>query len=221
MSAPAATNKNLLWIMTDQHRADCLGCMGHPAIHTPNIDWIAAEGVLFENAFCQSPVCMSSRASLFTGRYPTTVRVRGMGVLPPAETTLPEWLQRQGYVTGAFGKVHFTPEQYSRRILGLDSPSIDWKKFALDAAIRPVPDDIYKENYGFNQYIGYEDILHGEFESWLKAHCPELLAQNRPESLYQDGPGDLFVSPYPSEFHPSTFITEQTMAFIREQARSR
>ena len=47
---------NVLWIMTDQHRADCLGCMGHPVIQTPNLDRVARDGVVFENAFCQSPV---------------------------------------------------------------------------------------------------------------------------------------------------------------------
>ena len=50
---------NVLWIMTDQHRADFLGCMGHPVIQTPNLDRVGREGVVFENAFCQSPACMA------------------------------------------------------------------------------------------------------------------------------------------------------------------
>jgi arylsulfatase A-like enzyme len=55
---------NLLWVMTDQHRADCVGYMGYPAIQTPHLDQLAVEGAVFEQAFCQSPVCMASRASL-------------------------------------------------------------------------------------------------------------------------------------------------------------
>lgn len=117
---------NVLWIMTDQHRADCLGCMGHPLIRTPNLDRLAGAGVVFDNAFCQSPVCMASRASLFTGRYPQAIRVRGMGILPPLETTFPETLKRAGYLTAAFGKVHLTPEQYTRSRLGSDVPILDW-----------------------------------------------------------------------------------------------
>ncbi|MCA1810031.1 MAG: sulfatase-like hydrolase/transferase [Kiritimatiellia bacterium] len=86
----AARACNVLWFMTDQHRADCLGCMGHPAAQTPNIDRLAGKGIVFDQAFCQSPVCMASRAALLTGRYPAAVRVRGMGILPPTETTFPE-----------------------------------------------------------------------------------------------------------------------------------
>jgi arylsulfatase A-like enzyme len=82
-------NMNVLWIMTDQHLASCLGCMGNEVIQTPNLDRLAAEGVLFSNAFCQSPACMASRASLFTGRYPEALKVRGMGILPPGETNFP------------------------------------------------------------------------------------------------------------------------------------
>jgi len=87
---------NVLFIMMDQHQVTCLGCMGNPIIQTPNPDRLAAGGVLFENAFCQSPVCMASRGSLFTGRYPTSIRVRGMGGLPPSESTSSEWLRRYG-----------------------------------------------------------------------------------------------------------------------------
>mgnify|MGYP003885096347 CR=1 FL=1 len=61
--------KNILFIMCDQLRFDYLGCMGHPTISTPNIDALAARGVTFSNAFCQSPICGPSRMSVYTGRY--------------------------------------------------------------------------------------------------------------------------------------------------------
>ncbi|MCK5844936.1 MAG: sulfatase-like hydrolase/transferase, partial [Victivallales bacterium] len=208
---------NVLWIMTDQHRADCLGCMGHPTVLTPHIDNIASEGVVFDNAFCQSPVCMASRASLMTGRYPSSNRVRGMGVLPPSEATFPEVLWRNGYATGAFGKVHLTPEQYTLNELGRDIPSLDYKDFAKDAGIQPIPDDPFKKNYGFDTYVGCEDILQGEFKKWLKERAPHLVDLKR-KPLGEGAPGDLFVSPYPSEFHQSTFIAEKAIEFI--EARS-
>ncbi|MCG2660456.1 MAG: sulfatase-like hydrolase/transferase [Kiritimatiellae bacterium] len=203
--------------MTDQYRADCLGYRGHPVVKTPHLDSLAATGVVFENAFCQSPACMASRASLFTGRYPTTVRVRGMGVLPPVETTFPEVLRRRGYRTGAFGKVHLTPEQYTLNELHEDTPTLDWRRFAKDAGIPPIPDDPFKDNYGFETYVGCEDVLLGKFRSWLKKKNPAL-AKKKSERLCKDGPGDLFVSPYPSEFHPSTFIAEQAAEYIKTRS---
>ena len=61
--------KNILFIMFDQLRWDYLSCAGHPHLHTPNIDALAAEGVRFTRAYCQSPVCGASRMSFYTGRY--------------------------------------------------------------------------------------------------------------------------------------------------------
>ncbi len=60
---------NILFILTDDHRADCMGAMGHPFLKTPHMDRIAAEGVLFENAFVTTSLCSPSRASFLTGQY--------------------------------------------------------------------------------------------------------------------------------------------------------
>lgn len=62
---------NVLWICTDQQRFDTLGCMGNPWVYTPNLDRLAAEGVLFENTYAQSPVCAPSRGCF----YPVDIRV--------------------------------------------------------------------------------------------------------------------------------------------------
>ncbi len=61
--------RNFLFIMCDQLRADYLSCYGHPSLETPHIDALAARGVKFERAYCQSPICGPSRASTYTGRY--------------------------------------------------------------------------------------------------------------------------------------------------------
>ena len=207
-------NWNVLWIMTDQHRADCLGFMGHPAIQTPNLDRMAAEGIVFESAFCQSPVCMASRAALFTGRYPATVRVRGMGILPPQETTFPEVLKRHGYRTGAFGKVHLTPELYVLNQLRSEVPILDWRRFVEPAKLTPIVEDPCKEDYGFDVHVGCDDACQGNFREWLRRHAPEMLPR-KPAIPSDGGPSDLYVSPYPSEYHQSTYIAAQAADFIR------
>src|SRR5262249_37485370 len=69
MTPPKTPAKNVLWIMCDQLRYDYLGCTGHPVLKTPNIDAMARRGVLFSNAYVQSPICGPSRMSFYTGRY--------------------------------------------------------------------------------------------------------------------------------------------------------
>ncbi|MCL4851441.1 MAG: sulfatase-like hydrolase/transferase, partial [Bryobacteraceae bacterium] len=63
---------NILFLLTDDQRWDALGCMGRPVIETPHIDRLAREGVTFENNFCASAICMTSRASIFTGLHERT-----------------------------------------------------------------------------------------------------------------------------------------------------
>src|SRR5258708_856325 len=68
----AATQKpNLVFILTDNHGAWTLGCYGNKEIRTPNIDRLAAEGILFTRAFCNNSVCSPSRATFLTGLIPS------------------------------------------------------------------------------------------------------------------------------------------------------
>ncbi len=95
---------NVLVITMDTTRADHLGCYGHPAGVTPNIDKIAREGVLFEQCVSAAPSTLSSHATIFTGLYPYVHGARdNVGYrLREANTTLAEALSEQGFVTGAF-----------------------------------------------------------------------------------------------------------------------
>ena len=65
---------NLLLILCDEHNPRVLGCAGHPMIRTPNLDRLAASSVRFNNAYCNSPICVPSRAALATGRYVHRIR---------------------------------------------------------------------------------------------------------------------------------------------------
>lgn len=110
MSKPKQERPNILIICTDQQRTDTLGCYGNTFVKTPNIDRLASEGVLFENAFVQSPVCSPSRGSFLTGRYPRTTRLRQNGqAIPPDERPISRLLADEHYTCGLVGKYHLAP----------------------------------------------------------------------------------------------------------------
>jgi arylsulfatase A-like enzyme len=105
---------NVLFILTDQHRRDCVGAYGNPEIHTPNIDRIAREGVRFDRAYAAQPVCSPNRAAILTGLYPHTSGVwenckggwEDRVSLPKSVPTMAEMLRPAGYDCGYFGKWH-------------------------------------------------------------------------------------------------------------------
>lgn len=98
---------NLLFIFADQLQAFCLGHMGDTAARTPNLDALAADGVVFRNAYSDSPVCTPYRGCLMTGRYPTQTGVRGNEDGPRAdERCLAERIGRRGLTTSYVGKWH-------------------------------------------------------------------------------------------------------------------
>ena len=105
-----AEKPNILMIMTDQHRADWLGCMGHPVVKTPNIDALAAKGTRFTNFHVATPVCQPNRGSILTGRYPSVHGLRHNGLhLPADQVTFVDVLCKGGYDTAMIGKSHLQP----------------------------------------------------------------------------------------------------------------
>ena len=109
MDADAASRPdNILFVFTDQHRHDVMGCAGHPLVETPTLDRIAAEGVRFTRTWCQSPICQPSRASVITGRHPVDLDVVGnTGGFDPSWPTVMKQLQGVGYETATIGKTHY------------------------------------------------------------------------------------------------------------------
>lgn len=111
-SGKSAENPNILLIAVDDLN-DYVGCLGgHPDAYTPNIDALAADGVLFTNAHCNSPVCNPSRASIWTGLRPTTTGITtnhaGWFRDHPDYheiVTMPQALSDGGYSTAGFGKL--------------------------------------------------------------------------------------------------------------------
>lgn len=101
---------NVVFILSDDHRADLMSCAGHPFIKTPVLDSIARNGIRFSNAFSTSPLCTPARAGFLTGRYPE--RTGAPRICENAcsftefSTLFPAYLQKAGYQTGYIGKYH-------------------------------------------------------------------------------------------------------------------
>lgn len=104
---------NVVVIVSDDHRADVLGCAGHPIVRTPNLDRLAADGVRFENAFVTTSICAASRASILTG-LPERAHHFTFGRPPLAEslagTSYPARLRAAGHRTGFVGKFGISVE---------------------------------------------------------------------------------------------------------------
>jgi choline-sulfatase len=97
-----------LLIVADDHAGGTLGIDGDPRHATPSLDRLARQGVRFDRAYCNSPVCTASRQSFITGRLPHAVGVTQLTTrLPDDAVTLGDWLGQFGYVTAALGKMHF------------------------------------------------------------------------------------------------------------------
>ena len=98
---------NVLFILSDQHNAKVLGHKGHPDVKTPNIDRLASEGVRFDNAITQNPICTPSRVSWLSGQYCHNHGYYGLsGPRPNGLPSILGHFRRNGYRTGAIGKIH-------------------------------------------------------------------------------------------------------------------
>ncbi len=107
---------NVLFILTDDQRWDCLSCAGHPHLKTPHLDRLAAEGAHFLNMFVTTSLCSPSRASYLSGLYAHTHGVmNNFTDYPSAMTSWPMRLHQEGYETAYIGKWHMGEEDDSRR----------------------------------------------------------------------------------------------------------
>jgi len=166
------TRPNLLLIMTDQHRGDCLGCDGNPVIETPYLDEVAANGTRFTAAYTACPSCIPARALLMTGMDQWHTGVLGMGrsggnMTAAYKHTLPGELAAAGYHTQGIGKMHFHPQ---RALYGFHNTIIDESG--------RMPDSDYRSWFERHKDgpFGYRD--HSvDWNSWMgrPSHLPEHL----------------------------------------------
>lgn len=137
----AAAPPNVLWICADDHAPYVCGAYGNKQVRTPNLDRLAAQGMRFDRAFCNSPVCTASRQSFLTGRYPRTIGVTVLQTpLPASEPTLGELLKAAGYDTAAIGKMHFNSDLKH----GFDERTdlAEHRRWLKDKGARPVPEGV-------------------------------------------------------------------------------
>lgn len=114
--ASSAEKPNVVFILTDDLRWDCLGCAGHPFLKTPHIDRLANEGVFFKNAFCTTSLCSPSRASILSGLYAHSHKVvNNFTEYPNDLPSFPRQLQKAGYETAYIGKWHMGEQNDGKR----------------------------------------------------------------------------------------------------------
>lgn len=183
------TRPNILWICSDQQRFDTLGCYGNSFVSTPALDGLADDGVLFEHAYCQNPVCTPSRSSFLTGRYPRTCRARQNGQsIPPEEVLVTKLLHDAGYVCGLSGKLHVST------VFPSASPGTE-----------PRIDDGYDEFHWMHH--PWLDWPTNEYHHWLGERG--VTYTDRP----YEGLSDVREG-MPEEHHPTTWCIQKAINFI-------
>src|SRR5262249_34249659 len=120
-----ARPRNILFIMADQLRWDYLSCAGHPHLHTPNIDALAARAVRLPRAYGQSPICVASRMSFYSCRYVHSHGASWNGVpLKVGEMTMGDYSRALGVDAVLVGKTHMEADVEAMDRLGVDPKSI-------------------------------------------------------------------------------------------------
>lgn len=215
---------NVLCIITDQQRADHLSCSGNPVLRTPNMDRIAQEGVRFSRAYVNCPLCMPSRATLFTGETPRGHRVRTNGIpLDPCIPTMPQALADAGYRTHSVGKLHMRCYQNVRGLsLEQHDPNVHAENSGLwmNGQISRLPQPYYGlQTAEFTG--GHGHGVFGDYLNWLRREHPGAvaLASKACARVPPTGADQSWKSALPAELHHSTWVADRTIAFLQEAAQ--
>jgi arylsulfatase A-like enzyme len=211
---------NVLFIITDQQRADHLGCSGNPVLKTPNLDRLASESIRFTSAFCTNPMCMPNRATILTGLYPNMHGVRSNGInLPLNVPTITDTLKKHGYHTISIGKIHL---QYWARGFDKSVTSVEAIGPWLSEKYRPqMKENLTKPYYGFDEVdmvVGHGDLCAGHYFDWLEERGPQYIEPIKEKFK------SFFNLPYyetilPEELYPTSYMTEKTISFLERYSQ--
>ncbi len=152
----APARPNIVFLLSDDHAAQAIGCYGGRLMKTPNIDRIAAAGMRFANCFCTESICAPSRATILTGKYGHVTGAMGWQPYDRRHRTFPEYLQAGGYQTALVGKYH----------LGNDPPGFDYFDIFPGQGRHRDPQTISKE--GTRLHRGHSsDVITDLALAWL------------------------------------------------------
>lgn len=183
---------NLLFIFTDQQRADSLGCYGNDIAITPNLNRLAAESLVFENAYVTQPTCTPSRASIMTGRFPHgNGCLKNNDRLPAAMPTIGEMVS-EDYVRGYYGKWHLGDEVAAQH--GFE----DWVSI----------EDDYREHYSDPDLLNYmSDYHHFLLENGQQPdrECEGVEIFSRPKA-----------AAFPAELTKARFLGRKAVDFLNK-----
>jgi arylsulfatase A-like enzyme len=235
---------SFILFLTDQQRADYLGCYGHPVVRTPALDSLAAAGVRFERCYVASPVCMPNRASLLTGRMPSVHGVRANGIpLRLDSVTFVDLLRAGGYDTVHIGKAHHQNFSGEPPIWHGEpaSESLQRPPADLAQAVRPDAGAAYTvetprrwqatdgrpatDYYGFDTaeiVIGHGDQAGGDYAYWAKAKGVDLteLAGREHALPHATSCPQAWRTAVPEDAYSTTYIAQRAMEFLRSRAAS-
>ncbi len=197
---------NVLFICSDQHQRDIIGCYGDPVVKTPNLDRLAARGTTFDKAYCAGPICVSTRASMQTGRW-----VHQLGTWSSAEPydgSVKGWghrLQDEGRECLSIGKLHFRSSDddngFAREIV----PVHIINDVGFTSSMVRDRNTGYPSNEDFANDIGRGESRYTKYDrkvcelscAWLKEEAPKL---ERPWTLFAS-----FVAPHHPIVAPDAF----------------
>lgn len=201
---------NVLFICADQWRADCISALGHPNVRTPNLDALAADGVLFKNHFGQCTPCGPSRASLLTGLYLMNHRSGRNGTpLDARHTNVALEARKAGYEPALFG---YTDTSMDPRGRDPDDPVLTgYDKGVLpgfDAALH-LPDDMaawvaHLETLGYSLPNGRDDAFR----------------PRQPFDLPQDRGFRFIPAIYPAGQSETAFLTDRFIDWVSEREQA-
>lgn len=200
-------SRNVLIIMSDQHKRDCLGVAGDQVARTPNLDAFGRTAVRFTSAYCTNPVCTPSRASILTGLYTHNHQAWNNTVpWPIGHKTIAHYFGQAGYITGLIGKMHFVDAQTHGFDYHLDFN--DWYQ-VLGPKTKLYADELARVNSG-SGLPQIDDLWRDLGDPWKGVR--EL--DDREGSVAVGS-----VSKIPEQDHFESFVARESVRFLDRYGR--
>ena len=229
LAAEKPPRPDVLVIMPDQMRGDCLSILDHPAVRTPRLDALAREGALFRRAYTTVPSCKPARHALLTGLYPQTSGVVGYAGRPITSPTMPQLMADAGYATALVGRnMHQVPRAesygYQTRLLSSLYDEVDdgndYDTYLKKAAPKTNGIDRLIADLGLSKN-GWEarpwpfaDEQHRV--AWIVRQARRILAESTPDKpLFLTAS---FVAPHPPLFPPKKYFDHYAAASLPQPA---